>query len=498
MNSTPFVDWIENWLQAIPNPSPIQLPKSCSLQPRGPEMTPPPSRSSNRSGSPSKRQKLGSLPGQSIAMDHQYDSNDDQATPRSASAAATTVDSRSLPIFLGRDIPSLAPTQTSNSQTEQSMGGSEAGGQSLRESEAGGSPTRGRRKSPDKSKVKNVNSLHAMDLPVVRVAQQDNPFEKLPKDVHELFTRIHAITVLRDRFIPSEIQTQFKKLQPLVPDSWFRPLEELGVSINYDPKSKDAILGIGGPTTSTEAALEELRTLRRLKADADTCELCGYSEIGWNMTVHMPLLVHALSAQPTVHVVPSLTAQLTSKFVPSAGSSVIEAKMIDFALALWLSNGKPLRSDATDQDCRLMTAITNKVFKQPGDSQTVNQTTFAPLQFAPIGCNVETKLGTAITDGRLQLGVWTAAWFCRMETFRPKGCPWVTIPLLYVVDHSWRISFACHRGDCIEILEEMDIGDTRSLVGIYQLTAVLRELASWISTTYREWIERVFLGTGGS
>ncbi|KAF4987706.1 hypothetical protein FDECE_15325 [Fusarium decemcellulare] len=325
-------------------------------------MTPPPSRPSTRRDSPSKRHKLGSVPGQSVAMDHQYDCNDDQATPGSVSEAGTTVDSQSLPIFLGRNIPSLTPSQTSNSQMEQPW----------RESETGGSPTRGRRKSPDKSKVKDVNSLHAMDLPVVRVAQQDDPFEKLPQDVHELFTRIHAI-MARDRFIPS-----------------FCLLEKLGVSINYDPESKDAILGIGGPTTSTEAALEELRTLRHLKADADICELCEYSETGWNMTVHMPLLVHALSAQPTVRVVPSLTAQLTSKFVPSAGSSVNEAKMIDFALVLWLNNGKPLRSNATDRDSGLITAITNEVFNQLRDSQAVSQTTFALLQFAPIGSNVET------------------------------------------------------------------------------------------------------------
>lgn len=208
----------------------------------------------------------------------------------------------------------------------------------------------------------------------------------------------------------------------------------------------------------------------------------------------MPLLEHALSEHPTVHAVPSMTATMAPGFAPATngrgGGNVIESKMIDFALVLWLSQGKPLRAEGADDDTRLVTAIANKVWTQPADSQTVNQTNFAPLQFAPIGCNVETKLSTSNTDGRLQLSVWTASWFYRMQSFLPADCPWVTIPLLLVVEHDWWISFACHRGNRIEILEEVKIGDTKSLISLYQLNAVLREVAGWIATTYRRWIER--------
>lgn len=53
------------------------------------------------------------------------------------------------------------------------------------------------------------------------------------------------------------------------------------------------------------------------------------------------------------------------------------------------------------------------------------------------------------------------------------------------------MSFACDRGDWIEVFGEHAIGDMSTLLGLYTLVAVLQELADWIATSHRDWIERI-------
>lgn len=53
----------------------------------------------------------------------------------------------------------------------------------------------------------------------------------------------------------------------------------------------------------------------------------------------------------------------------------------------------------------------------------------------------------------------------------------VSLPLLLVVDHKWRLLFACNRGFHIDILSSLRIRDTESIRGIYRIIAVLRAIA---------------------
>lgn len=216
------------------------------------------------------------------------------------------------------------------------------------------------------------------------------------------------------------------------------------------------------------------------------------------MHVHIRVLKHALSGHKTVQVEPSLSAKIATSFVPTSNgkAAVVESKMVDFTLLLWLNRGRPQstphEAPPPIADSRLIAGIAKTVWNQPDGSRFVNQSSYAPLHFAPIACNIETKTATSANQGKLQLSVWTAAWFNRVSELLPDNrLP--TIPLIHVVGHQWHISFASHRGSHIEVAGELAIGDTRTLIGLYQLVASLRRLGDWIETTYRAWAEEVFV-----
>ena len=97
----------------------------------------------------------------------------------------------------------------------------------------------------------------------------------------------------------------------------------------------------------------------------------------------------------------------------------------------------------------------------------------------------------------MQLGIWTAAWHRRMETFDITGqksspLPLPTLPLILTYDHEWSLYFAVDHLERIDIYGPMPIGMTDNIPNIYQLLAVLRLLATWIDTEFRSWIINAF------
>jgi hypothetical protein len=58
--------------------------------------------------------------------------------------------------------------------------------------------------------------------------------------------------------------------------------------------------------------------------------------------VHKPIK-HAFAGYRTVRVQPSTSAKIASFFIPTTNgkATVVESKMIEFTLLLWLSKGSP-------------------------------------------------------------------------------------------------------------------------------------------------------------
>lgn len=499
---------IEHWLNAVINHQPLGLDSTSPILgdynydfcPRPSDQkrnymptTPPPS---GRAGSsPNKRKKWSSPDEEPVGDTHSPPSTKGQDPEQLPIAHTTHIHilpqyQAPVPIRSLGQTPSLAPSNPPSVAS--------------RDPYYVASPTpsdvlskKGRPKSP----VRSSNSLWTLEIPVINTSLSDDPTDQLPSDVQDLFSRITDITTDRLGFIPGEVRESVQRLVYKPRDHWFRPVVEAHDSID----AATDLVQTRKPRTMAERAVSELDTLRDIESDAKQCHKDGRSEPAWNTLVHAPLLRHALFYHPTVQMEHATTAKIATPFVPTTGGrgggSVIESKMIDFALVLWLNNGE-LRPEpgagAESGDARLVSAIAERVWQQPADRQTINQTMYQPLQFAPIGVSIETKIASSAVDGMLQLSVWAAAWYKRMKQFLPpdaaeKAPSVVTLPLLYVTGHVWNLSFACDRGDRIEIIGEHSIGDTRTLLGLYTIVAVIQELGHWMSTTYRNWLEEVFL-----
>ncbi|KPM35742.1 hypothetical protein AK830_g10831 [Neonectria ditissima] len=505
--------FIEDWLDAVtPNfefiqiidqsPPPHPIPTKRSLM-----TTPPPSnsggRNQRRDTSPTKRPRLES------SDEYGGDTGDngetgwgeggDEETPRS------NVNQRrpNLPPipFRGFIAPSITPSQSASLVSGSSNQSPSASAPSAGRSER--SSVRGRR---TRSPLKSANGLWVLDLPVVQIRMGDDPAKVLPEDVKDLFKSIDDIVTDHVEVFPLEIRNDVEAIVPRAQrkNDWFRPAQQISQQQTNEqetsyPRSRK-------PKSPLEVALHELDFLSDIGNTAQDCQVHTRAEVTWNMLVHQPLLQHALAGHATVQVEPSLTAKILAPFSPitsgRGGGSVIENKMIDFCLTLWLNDGKPREllddndAKASSVDAKLISAIAEKVWSQPSDAQSVNQTGYPPLQFAPIACNIETKTSAIQQDGELQLSVWTAAWYQRITMLVPGRISQhgiITLPLLYIVGHDWKLSFASWREDRIEIIGSLVLGDTRTLLGSYTIIAVLRKIGDWIATDYRAWIEKMFL-----
>ncbi|KAF5979015.1 hypothetical protein FCOIX_5560 [Fusarium coicis] len=79
--------------------------------------------------------------------------------------------------------------------------------------------------------------------------------------------------------------------------------------------------------------------------------------------------------------------------------------------------------------------------------------------------SIKTKIANGgAEEARVQLGVWVAAWHQRIRMLMGPKQAIVTLPLILVLEHKWQLLFACYRGSHIDIVESVDIGDTKGLM----------------------------------
>ncbi|EJT81722.1 hypothetical protein GGTG_01698 [Gaeumannomyces tritici R3-111a-1] len=372
---------------------------------------------------------------------------------------------------------------------------------------SGFSPHKQRSTSP----VKKPQDMRALSKPI-EMRALSNPKHQLSPDMANLYRRIQDIVEFQNAFVPAEAQEAITgALQETGdwatswPGNWFFSSPE-GTT---DSGSQDR----------RAAAEAELAALLKLKATADECLDESVSEAAWNMDVHSPILqlatagsgvrrlvittariapawlatVGPASSVPGTASTPSISSSTASSVGrphlategAGANAAVAAGKMVDFALVLSESEGTPLGS-----------AILNAVRAAAPDERSVNQSTYMPLTLRPLGVSIETKASTNLAEGRVQLGLWAAAWFARMQALisvmpAAKGIP-TAMPVILVFEHRWALSFVCDRGVKFEFIGEVLIGDTRSLVGLYKLLAVLRVLVQWMDTDLRAFFEDLF------
>lgn len=204
---------------------------------------------------------------------------------------------------------------------------------------------------------------------------------------------------------------------------------------------------------------------------------------------------------------PSTKAAICSDLIPKHGNRLekLGSKMVDYTINLLP------RTDTIGNH------IHNLVINQPFNLQTVNQTMYSLVDCLPCAISIETKLAGA-GDGLVQLGIWSLAYFSRLRDLRqqcatrqprrqpppsspssPSSVPekekdMISHPLVIVTSDEWVLHIAVDRGDRIDILGRVRLGDTDSWLGMYKLMKSLRALARWADGRMREWFEAEVLG----
>ncbi|KAL8371770.1 hypothetical protein RB595_001527 [Gaeumannomyces hyphopodioides] len=442
---------------------------------RATTMPTPPSSSNRREMSPSKRQRADA--------DDDNDNEIDQ-TPR---ANQPTSDQQRTVVMLP---PPNQPTFPAGHIHGQSRG------LRTRSTGSGLSPVRKRRVP---SPVKRTGDLQALFKPI-EMKQLLDPESQLPPDMFDLYTLINDIVVCQNEFIPAEareavteVLQKSKTVRKSCPDDWFFPNKTTAAN------SED----------SRAAAKAELAELLKIKGATMECSTENVSEAAWNLDVHAPMLELATQGSrvkrllvTTARIAPTWlpiyipasasVSSASSPAAPSTGRSytvtedgdgaVATGKLVDFALVLSESSMTPLGSAISKQNAGALL-----------DEKSINQSTYTPLTFRPLGVSIETKARQgSVDEGHVQLGLWTAAWFARVQKMvsdKPtEGMP-TAVPVILVHETFWRLSFVCDRGSTFDFVGNMVIGDTETLLGLYKLLAALRVLIQWMDTKLRVFFE---------
>lgn len=469
---------IRRWLLGIPD-EPRGLKRT-----REPDMATPPSSTFNvgRSNSPSKKRKV----------DQGGQPEDEDEGPGEIPQTDAPSQGPALSIRPGSFFP---PSSAGYGQLSTSLASDR---QSSRRSS---------------SPVKNLNGLQRLYKPVLYCSLLGGKagFQQLPEDVQQLYSDILVVTSYRKGIYPVEIRPQIENLEDSsLPDSVYREEgakewkeeeggeeeeEEEGPFFDYLPLS--ALFADKPEVGSRQAryALAELHKIRAIERVARACLSLGRSEAAWNAQVHGPLLELAVSRQRgSVAYENATSARILPPFRPFlATGEMSEGKMVDFVLAPRLSP----EVDAVIQSGLNEVYMRTKTPSLASAQLNVNQTDYVPLTRSPLAVSIETKVaGASLTEGRLQLGIWTAAWHRRMEILGvgggKQGPLLPTLPLILVQDHQWSLYLAVDRLDRIEICGLHEIGSSSNFSNIYQLLAVLELLAGWVDTVFRSWVIKTF------
>ncbi|KAG5804183.1 hypothetical protein H9Q74_011014 [Fusarium xylarioides] len=288
------------------------------------------------------------------------------------------------------------------------------------------------------------STLQLLRKPVLFVPIDQDPSAQLANDILPTYDRIIDITTYNS-FLPRAIEHDIKAThrRNTVKPHWF-----------LDDAHDEATIA---------KDMQELAALREVEKAAKACQTEESSEAAWNVDVHAPLLKLALAPFPSLTRDILTHARISKPFVPEMQANsyynLTASKMIDWAIRVRPS------PNISEQIRKVLSGL-------PDDQRSINQTTYGPVRFDPIAVSIETKIAIgAIEEARLQLGLWVAAWHQRVSALSQSvgSGHIITLPLILVMEHEWHLLLACDRGDRIEIIEGIAIGDTRGLIGLLAL-----------------------------
>ncbi|KAK8148508.1 hypothetical protein G3M48_009962 [Beauveria asiatica] len=237
-----------------------------------------------------------------------------------------------------------------------------------------------------------------------------------------------------------------------------------------------------------DAVLQNHGRLRDIVDESRESADVQRSEAAWNSHVHSNLLKHV--TRHTQHL----------KFEDITSARIIPA------FRPRLSSGKQASSAASNTSgCGPTAALITSVHKmvdfalvmqEPWENQSINQTLYEPLRTRPAPIFIETMTVSGTKESaNVQLGIWIAAWRQRMRPIMALAGAeeekLLTLPVIQVMDSAWSVSFVVDEGTHICIIDDYIIGNTNSMLGIYQLQASMAALGAWVKDVFEPWFTKL-------
>ena len=124
----------------------------------------------------------------------------------------------------------------------------------------------------------------------------------------------------------------------------------------------------------------------------------------------------------------------------------------------------------------------------------LNQTMYGPVAYRALAISVETKIpGEGAEDAINQAATWAKAHICQLRRLLHRaGRPKIAIPplpLLFVHGSEWQLwCFKDQDGSVTFYNKGVTFGNTRDILGVYQVFAGLHSLMEWGVKTWWPWL----------
>lgn len=361
-------------------------------------------------------------------------------------------------------------------------------------------------KPRSQSPTKNLGDFQFAEVPVDPRAWSA---AIIPQELKSLVTDMENI---RDKIgiIPFAVRGKFVQVEECVHD--FQCVEDWGYEDGRGNSMKD---GVQKAKEKREKASDRMTgglghdqfwyEVKKIHRANTECLVGTKPESAWNTEVHARLLRLALDghwAAKEVWYEDITQARIANKsLVPwNVSFGAMQSKMVDYAIVI-----NPSREFFGQAATSLHNHIIEKLRREGGNAG-INQTVAEWVRFKPIGVNIETKKGAVSeVEGHVQLGTWLMSQYSRLRQLCDAGkdtkgrylnnVPLPGFPVLFVQGQRWLMMIACMRDSGrIDLIGELSLGETGSVIGVYQLIAAIRRLAQWVNDDYRPWFEREVLG----
>ncbi|KAM3509072.1 hypothetical protein MY11210_006488 [Beauveria gryllotalpidicola] len=198
------------------------------------------------------------------------------------------------------------------------------------------------------------------------------------------------------------------------------------------------------------------------------------SEAAWNSHVHSQLLKHVIRHMQHLKFEDITSARIMSAFCPR------------------LSPSEQNVGGGSQSRCQQYF-----LKGEPWETQSINQTRYEPLRARPAPIFIETRTVSGTKENaNAQLGIWVAAWRERMRSITALAGAeeerLLTLPVIQVMDSAWSVSFVVDEGTHIRIIDDnYIIGNTNTMLGIYQLQASMVALGAWVKDVFEPWLTKL-------